>query len=147
MLPRKLILFQYHQISTSCLISNRIKSIIKFILDELNSKKEPLASWFVCVLFFLLKLTILATKVREVRTKSSYFLLQFFLPSWMPGWRRNLDSVGQFVNAEFTWQLYYLDNNPILDKIVNECSGMVDCLEYTPLSADWLVVLHGYTLF
>ena len=28
------ILFQYHQISTSCFISNRIKSIIKFILDE-----------------------------------------------------------------------------------------------------------------
>ena len=44
-------------------------------------------------MFFLPKVTILATKVREFLTKSSYFSLQIFLPSWMPGWRRNLDSV------------------------------------------------------
>ena len=37
---------------------------------------------------------------------------------------------------EYTCQLDNLDNKPILDKKVNECSGMVDCLEYTTLSAD-----------
>ena len=31
--------------------------------------------------------------MREAPTKSSYFSPQIFLPSWMSGWRRNVDSV------------------------------------------------------
>ena len=30
--------------------------------------------------------------MREFPTQSSYFSPQIFLPSWMPGWRRNLYS-------------------------------------------------------
>ena len=45
--------------------------------------------------------TIFKTKVREFPSKSSYFSPQIFLPSWMVGWRRNLDSAQAVMCGHF----------------------------------------------
>ena len=44
--------------------------------------------------------------MREFPSKSSYFPPQIFLPSWMVGWRRNLDSAHFFSYGEINTHLY-----------------------------------------